>query len=729
MSNKARRMLVLLLIVLKEAGPTAACSSSRCSSGSGCSSSSCSSHCYCIRKGLTSVPQDLPTTITVLDLDNNAITNLRQSDFSRYRRLTGLYFSDNQISMIHNKTFNNLISLTYLNLDENQITNLPADIFVDISNLEWLDLHQNQITSLSADTFEGLGKLRTLWLYQNQITNLPADIFAGLGSLERLSLNWNDIRSIEAGMFNDTTQLRSLDLGYNSISTIAADIYDILARIPTVYIGNNIWQCDCRIAPFKQRMNGSYPFENQIICAGPGNLTGQYLRDVNPEDLICEETTPVYFTLSTKRIVASTLNLSTISSSSTFHHSAKSTSKAQTLSPTPSNTPTADRNPGWSTARTDSRSPFAFQSTITEIISGPTGGGIVLSVPILATLCVFLGLFIISAIALTVWCMYKRRERDPNSVQNSSNSNPAGTSSGHDQIRQPAGINSQMLHHGTEDSQHIYNVPTDDVDTEYNTISEINESEGPHQGAGNMQSLDSVGYLVLPPPLPPENQTGPQASSQSESADAAACTVGGRDTWTDEAEYNDVISPSQGPQPASDQIQHLGSFNNGYKVPSLSLCPENGADPKEREGPQSHKYENSQVIAAAKDAAAGPQFIEYENDEGIEARKEGPQSPKYENSQVIAAAAKDAAAGPQFIEYENDEGIEARKEGQQSPKYENSQVIAAAAKDAAAVPQAIVYQNDDESIDNQSKTAAAPGADSPNHYEPLRNPSSQQQHT
>ncbi|XP_066298920.1 leucine-rich repeat-containing protein 15-like [Branchiostoma lanceolatum] len=827
MSNKARRMLVLLLIILKEAGPTAACSSS------------CSSECDCSSRGLTSVPQDLPTDITMLTLEDNAITTLSQSDFSRYTSLTVLELSQNQISVIQNKTFNNLTSLTRLDLGANQLTNLPADIFVGLGNLQELYLQDNQLTSLSSDTFEGLGNLQTLYLYQNQITNLPtgifvglgnlqtlllsinqltslsADIFVGLGELEtlylhhnqitnlpadifvglgnlqilllyqnqltnlpadlfvglsylkRLDLRWNSIHSIEAGMFNDTTKLRILDLGYNSISTIAANTYDLLASISTVDINNNPWQCDCRMAPFKQRMNSSYPFENQIICAGPGNLTGQYLRDVNPYDLICEETTAVYSTLSTKRIVYSTLSLFAVSSSSPFHQSAKSTSKAQTLSPTASNTPNADSNPGWPTVSTSplfgpsikstsgpptssqtpqtanpsdtntswskvsTDSPFGFQSTMTESNTGPTGGGIVLSVPLVATLCIFLGLFIISTIALTIWCMNKRRERDPNSVQNSSNSNPAGTSSGHDQIRQPAGINSQSetLHPSTEDSQHIYNVPTDDVDTEYNTIPEINQPESPHQGAGNMQSLDSFGYLVIPPPLPTENKAGPQAGSHSEPADAAACTGGGHDTWTDEAEYNDVISHSQRPQLASGQIQHLGSFNNGYEVPSLSLGPENGADPQEREGPQSHKYENSQVIAAAKDAAAGPQFIEYENDEGIEARKEGPQSPKYENSQVIAAAAKDAAAGSQFIEYENDEGIEARKEGPQSPKYENSQVIAAAAKDAGAVPQAIVYQNDDESIDNQSQTAAAPGADSPNHYEPLRNPSSQQQHT
>ncbi|CAH1233959.1 SLIT2 [Branchiostoma lanceolatum] len=62
-----KRMLVLLLIVLKEAGPTAAQT---------CSSSCSSSRCDCYNSGLTSVPQDLPTTITLLDLGGNDITTV-----------------------------------------------------------------------------------------------------------------------------------------------------------------------------------------------------------------------------------------------------------------------------------------------------------------------------------------------------------------------------------------------------------------------------------------------------------------------------------------------------------------------------------------------------------------------------------------------------------------------------------------------------------------------------
>ncbi|XP_078656637.1 protein slit-like [Branchiostoma floridae x Branchiostoma belcheri] len=76
MSNKARRMLVLLLIILQEAGPTAAQWDYTCSS-------ICSSLCSCRDRGLTSVPQYLPTDITQLHLYGNAITTLSQSDFSR----------------------------------------------------------------------------------------------------------------------------------------------------------------------------------------------------------------------------------------------------------------------------------------------------------------------------------------------------------------------------------------------------------------------------------------------------------------------------------------------------------------------------------------------------------------------------------------------------------------------------------------------------------------------
>ncbi|KAI8509604.1 hypothetical protein Bbelb_120320 [Branchiostoma belcheri] len=224
MSNKARRMLVLLLIILKEAGPTAACSSS------------CSSLCYCDNRGLTSVPQDLPTDITYLDLEGNAIKTLNQSDFS-----------------------------------------------------------SNNIHSIEAGTFNDTTKLRRLELQYNNISTITADIFGNLLQLQTLKLSGNNINTFPVEALLNLNMLSELTLDNNQLETLPFMAYDILASISTVNINDNPWQCDCRMAPFKQKMSGSYPFENQIRCDGPANLTGQYLRDVtlNPEDLICEETTPV----------------------------------------------------------------------------------------------------------------------------------------------------------------------------------------------------------------------------------------------------------------------------------------------------------------------------------------------------------------------------------------------------------------------------------------------------
>ncbi|KAI8508662.1 Protein sidekick-2 [Branchiostoma belcheri] len=81
---------------------------------------------------------------------------------------------------------------------------------------------------------------------------------------------------------NLPTGITNLDLRYNQITTI-------------INIDNNPWQCDCRLVPFRQKMNGSHSFENQITCEGPSNFWGQKLIDISPEDLICEEPTIARF--------------------------------------------------------------------------------------------------------------------------------------------------------------------------------------------------------------------------------------------------------------------------------------------------------------------------------------------------------------------------------------------------------------------------------------------------
>ncbi|XP_035663904.1 phospholipase A2 inhibitor-like [Branchiostoma floridae] len=344
MAKNMKKALILLLTTLNGAGLTEFCSSS------------CPTYCWCDNRGLSSVPQHLPTGINILGLQYNVITTLHQTDFCRYSSLTILYLTSNQISVINSRVFQNSTSLTQLDVSSNQLTTLRADMFAGLDNLQRLSLQHNNIHSIeegtfnstpqlrylrlynshisaiAAGTFVSLSQLSTLDLYNNQLTSLTAGMFLGLDNLETLYLYNNNIHSIEAGTFptqqlrnlyldnnNITTfatgafvdlpHLNTLDLQYNSMETLSVMAYDILASIPTVDISNNPWQCDYRMCPFKLRMTGSYPFENQIICAGPANLAGKsLLLDVNPNDLICEDITALYSTPSASSSVDHSTN-------------------------------------------------------------------------------------------------------------------------------------------------------------------------------------------------------------------------------------------------------------------------------------------------------------------------------------------------------------------------------------------------------------------------------------
>ncbi|XP_078600443.1 leucine-rich repeat-containing protein 3B-like [Branchiostoma floridae x Branchiostoma japonicum] len=98
---KMKRLLVLLLIILKETAAQT-CSSSDCTSTT----------CNCYNKGLTSVPQDLPTTTSILVLSFNDIATLNQGDFSSLRTLL---FRNNQLSTLPVGLFEKLVSISSSN--------------------------------------------------------------------------------------------------------------------------------------------------------------------------------------------------------------------------------------------------------------------------------------------------------------------------------------------------------------------------------------------------------------------------------------------------------------------------------------------------------------------------------------------------------------------------------------------------------------------------------------
>ncbi|XP_078681857.1 uncharacterized protein LOC144916597 [Branchiostoma floridae x Branchiostoma belcheri] len=229
MGRKLRHVLVFLLIILKEPSmPEAACRSK-------CDTRSCSYR----GMGLTSIPQDLPTTISGLDLGHNLITSY---------------------------------SLT--------IPKLPR--------LKKLYLHSNQITMIQAGTVANLPQLQELYLNNNQITMIQAGALANLPQLQELYLNNNQITMIQAGALANLPQLKKLYLSHNRIITIQAGTLENLPRLRSLLLQDNPWRCNCSMVTFMSK----FPFfKDQIICAQPAKFKGQKLKDFNPVELKCEDPT------------------------------------------------------------------------------------------------------------------------------------------------------------------------------------------------------------------------------------------------------------------------------------------------------------------------------------------------------------------------------------------------------------------------------------------------------
>ncbi|XP_078662030.1 uncharacterized protein LOC144905990 [Branchiostoma floridae x Branchiostoma belcheri] len=349
MGRKLRHLLIFLLIILKEPNmPEAACSCAP------------SAPCKCVEMGLSSIPPDLPTSISSLDLTKNYITAVNQSLLLRYGDLTELHLTRNQITMIQPGTFANLSQLLRLRLTSNQITmiqagafqnlprlnllyldsnriemiqsgifenlpqleklslssnqiakipsgifanlpqlerlhlsnnlirNIPSGIFANLSQLQYLYLSNNQITMIPNGTFANLSKLQYLYLSDNQISKVPEGTF-GNPSLITLNLASNQITNIHSGTFANVPRLQSLTLQKNKISVILPSAFGLLTSLRDVNLARNPWRCDCRMASFRRNISNFPSIKRSIICDQPAKFKSKELREINPEEMICEE--------------------------------------------------------------------------------------------------------------------------------------------------------------------------------------------------------------------------------------------------------------------------------------------------------------------------------------------------------------------------------------------------------------------------------------------------------
>lgn len=180
-----------------------------------------SSMVACSRQRLREVPTDLPSWTTVLELQTNRISYLRDNSFSGLDHLESLDISNNRLRNISDGVFRTLDKLTILEIYRNKLSSIPA-IANRLPNLDKLIIHHNLIQNVSSADFAGLSQLRVLDLNTNRLSSLSPYVFASLTSLQELYLDSNRLTRLPAVALANLTNLRVLKLSKNNIGSFEA---------------------------------------------------------------------------------------------------------------------------------------------------------------------------------------------------------------------------------------------------------------------------------------------------------------------------------------------------------------------------------------------------------------------------------------------------------------------------------------------------------------------------
>ncbi|KAG5830806.1 hypothetical protein ANANG_G00314490 [Anguilla anguilla] len=192
----------------------------------------------CSDLGLKNVPDKIPPDTSLLDLQNNKISEIRENDFKALKGLHALILVNNVITIIHPKAFMPLGKLQRLYLSKNLLKDMPANM---PKSLQELRIHENKISKIKKASFQGLVNVIVMELGSNPLKSSGIDdgAFADLkrvsyiriadtnltelpkglpSSLSELHLDSNKITKVQVDRLKGLKTLAKLGLSFNEIS-------------------------------------------------------------------------------------------------------------------------------------------------------------------------------------------------------------------------------------------------------------------------------------------------------------------------------------------------------------------------------------------------------------------------------------------------------------------------------------------------------------------------------
>ncbi|XP_037345343.2 toll-like receptor 8 [Pungitius pungitius] len=203
--------------------------------------------------GQTEIPENLPLSLKILNLNMNKITWLENGSFNGLTNVTKLMLSKNCFSgnpcgksvRIGEDSFAVMSKLQHLDLSFNNLTKVPVGLPKSLIRLE---LGRNQIQAISKDDFLSLPNLNVLRIQgncprcqnalfpcvpcHNGSLSIHLNAFKNLKKLKMLNLGGNSLEHLNPSWFESLSELKKLFLSFNFLLKTITDEATFLRHLP-----------------------------------------------------------------------------------------------------------------------------------------------------------------------------------------------------------------------------------------------------------------------------------------------------------------------------------------------------------------------------------------------------------------------------------------------------------------------------------------------------------------
>ncbi|XP_063953948.1 protein artichoke-like [Lytechinus pictus] len=205
----------------------------------------------CQHLGLTKVPQDLPSSVSELDLSANKLTALHNDSLYHVPNMIILILEANPIISLESGSFWPLTKLRTLILSYTNLQLIPPRTFLKNVLLTKLLMNDNNLASVPHGAVSDVPHLSNLLLNGNKITSLDFEGCSHWSHLGRINLDLNEVEEIGRDDFLplENTTIHSLTFGSNKIKLLQPQSFLHLNSIQQILLdGNQLQSFD--IQPF-----------------------------------------------------------------------------------------------------------------------------------------------------------------------------------------------------------------------------------------------------------------------------------------------------------------------------------------------------------------------------------------------------------------------------------------------------------------------------------------------